>query len=151
MKCLKSGGWGLPKVVQWLRLCAPNSGWGGGTGLIPGRGARSHVVQLRAHMSQLRIPHVAMKTRRGQKINQVAVPKISISSFSKAVGLTTRSLHCCRQQRAGAGSGSPPARISTPGCPRAVGGCFSIYIVPAVGLSEVGAPARVQGGGTEGG
>ena len=31
-------------VVQWLRLCAPNSG---GLGSIPGQGTRSHMLQLR--------------------------------------------------------------------------------------------------------
>ena len=31
-------------VVQWLKLCAPNSG---GTGSIPGWGTRSHMLQLR--------------------------------------------------------------------------------------------------------
>ena len=32
-------------VVQWLRLLAPNAG---DQDLIPGRGARSHITQLRA-------------------------------------------------------------------------------------------------------
>lgn len=73
----------------------------------------------------------------------MAIPKISISSFSKEVGRTTRSLHCYRQQRAGVGSGSPLAHI-TPGCPWALFDCFSIYIVPAVGPSEVGAPALLR-------
>ena len=30
-------------VVQWLRLCSPNVG---DLGLIPGRGTRSHMLQL---------------------------------------------------------------------------------------------------------
>ena len=34
-------------VVQWLKLCASNTG---GSGLIPGQGTRSHMGQLRALM-----------------------------------------------------------------------------------------------------
>ena len=38
--------------VQWLRLCAPNAG---GPDLIPGRGARFHMLQIkRSHMPQLK-------------------------------------------------------------------------------------------------
>ena len=32
---------GISRVVQWLRLCAPN---GGGPGLIPGQKTRSHML-----------------------------------------------------------------------------------------------------------
>ena len=38
-------------VVQWLRLCSPNSG---GPGSIPGQGIRSYMLQLK-------IQHAAMK------------------------------------------------------------------------------------------
>ncbi|TEA37350.1 hypothetical protein DBR06_SOUSAS1910041, partial [Sousa chinensis] len=48
-------------VVQWLRLCAPNAG---GLGSIPGQGTRSHMPQLRACTSQLKIPHTATKIPR---------------------------------------------------------------------------------------
>ncbi|TEA33367.1 hypothetical protein DBR06_SOUSAS8010242, partial [Sousa chinensis] len=41
-------------VVQWLRLHAPNAG---GPGSIPSWGTRSH-------MSQVKIPHAAMKIPR---------------------------------------------------------------------------------------
>ncbi|TEA37546.1 hypothetical protein DBR06_SOUSAS27610003, partial [Sousa chinensis] len=41
-------------VVQWLKLRAPNAG---GLGLIPGWGIRSHMLQLRVPMPQLKIPH----------------------------------------------------------------------------------------------
>ena len=37
--------------VQWLRLRAPNVG---SLGLIPGQENRSHMLQLRVHMLQLR-------------------------------------------------------------------------------------------------
>ena len=47
---------GLPLVVQWLRLCAPNAG---GTGSIPVQGTRSHMLQLK-------ILHAAMKTQHSQ-------------------------------------------------------------------------------------
>ena len=45
-------------MVQWLRLHTPNAG---GPGLIPGKGTRSPMPQLRVHMSQLKILHAAMK------------------------------------------------------------------------------------------
>ena len=50
---------GISLVVQWLRLCTPNAG---GPGLIPGQGTRSHMLQLRAHMLQLKILCAAIKT-----------------------------------------------------------------------------------------
>ena len=39
-------------VVQWLWFQAPNAG---GPGLIPGQGTRSHMLQLRVLMLQLRL------------------------------------------------------------------------------------------------
>ena len=41
-------------MVQWLGLHVPNAG---GLGLILGQGTRSHMLQLRAHMPQLKILH----------------------------------------------------------------------------------------------
>ena len=38
-------------MVQWLRLCIPNAG---DPGSIPGQGTRSHMLQLRVPMLQLR-------------------------------------------------------------------------------------------------
>ena len=49
---------GTSLVVQWLRLCVPNAG---GPGLIPAQGTRSHMLQLRVSMLQLKIPHAASK------------------------------------------------------------------------------------------
>ena len=49
---------GVSLVVQWLRLCVPNAG---GLGSIPGQGTRSH-------LSKLKIPHAATKTRCSQII-----------------------------------------------------------------------------------
>ena len=49
---------GTSLVVQWLRLWAPNAG---GPGSIPGQGTRSHMPQLRPHMLQLKILHMATK------------------------------------------------------------------------------------------
>ncbi|TEA36103.1 hypothetical protein DBR06_SOUSAS11510010, partial [Sousa chinensis] len=45
-------------VVQWLRLHAPNAG---GRGSIPGWGTRSHVLQPRVRMPQLKILYAATK------------------------------------------------------------------------------------------
>ena len=47
-------------VVQWLILHAPNER---GLGLIPGQGTRSHVLNLRVYMPQLKIPHATMKIK----------------------------------------------------------------------------------------
>ena len=53
-------------VVQWLRLHAANAG---GLGSIPGQGTRSHMLQLRVHMPQLKIPHTTTKTWHSQISN----------------------------------------------------------------------------------
>ena len=47
---------GTSLVVQWIRLCTPNTG---GPGSIPGQGTRFHVLQLK-------ILNVATKTRHSQ-------------------------------------------------------------------------------------
>ena len=44
------------QVVQWLRLHAPNAE---SPGSIPGQGTRSHILQLRVHMLQLKISSAA--------------------------------------------------------------------------------------------
>ena len=46
---------GTSLVAQRLRLCSPRR--------VPRSGTGSHVLQLRVSMSQLKIPHAAMKTR----------------------------------------------------------------------------------------
>ena len=57
--------WGtsLP-VVQWLRLHDPNAG---GWGSIHCRGTRSHMLQLRVHMPQLKIPPTSTNTLLSQR------------------------------------------------------------------------------------
>ena len=50
---------GTALVAQWIRLCAPNAG---GLGLIPGQRTRSYLLQLRAPMPQLKIPHASTMT-----------------------------------------------------------------------------------------
>ena len=39
-------------MVQWLRLHGPNAG---GLGSLPGQGTRSHMLQRRVHLPQLKI------------------------------------------------------------------------------------------------
>ena len=58
---------GTSLVVQGLRLHAPN---GGGQGWIPSQGARSHRLQLRVYMPELRTclpqlkaPHASVKIK----------------------------------------------------------------------------------------
>ena len=50
---------GTSLVVQWLRLWAPNAG---SLGLITGQGTRSHMLQGRVHISQLKILNAATKS-----------------------------------------------------------------------------------------
>ena len=47
-------------MVQWLRLHTPNAG---GLGLIPGQGNRSHMLQLRVPMPQVKILDSAVEIR----------------------------------------------------------------------------------------
>ncbi|TEA25085.1 hypothetical protein DBR06_SOUSAS6010067, partial [Sousa chinensis] len=47
-------------VVQWFRLRAPSAGV---RGSIPGQGTRSHMLQLRVRMLQLRSRRAATETR----------------------------------------------------------------------------------------
>ena len=63
-------------MVQWLRRPTPNAG---ALGSIPDQGTRSHMLQLRVSMPQLKILHATLKipgattkTRRGQinKLNK---------------------------------------------------------------------------------
>ena len=45
-------------MAQWLRLCIPNAEE---LGSIPGQGTRSHMLELRTCVMQLKILHVTMK------------------------------------------------------------------------------------------
>ena len=54
---------GTSLVVQGLRLHAPDAR---GLGSIPGQGTRSHILQLRVFMQQLKIPFAATKTQNSQ-------------------------------------------------------------------------------------
>ena len=49
---------GTSLVVQWLKLHTPNAG---GPGSIPGEETRSHMLQLRIHMPQVKILHAARR------------------------------------------------------------------------------------------
>ena len=50
-------------MTHWLRLHAPNAG---GPGAIPSQGTRSHMLQLRVLMPQLRSWQAVTKTRHNQ-------------------------------------------------------------------------------------
>ena len=50
-------------MVQWLRLQVPSAG---DLGSIPGQETRSHLLQLRVHMWQLKTLHAATKTQHSQ-------------------------------------------------------------------------------------
>ena len=53
LELLLSHSVGTSLVVQWLRLCTPSAV---GPSSIPGQGTRSHMLQLRDCMPQLKIP-----------------------------------------------------------------------------------------------
>ena len=57
--CQENQGAGTSLVVQWLSHHTPNAR---GQGSIPGQGTRSHMLQVRVCMSQLKILHAATKT-----------------------------------------------------------------------------------------
>ena len=59
LKKKKTGMSGVFLVVKWLRLCTPKVV---GPGSISGQGTRSHMLQLRVCVPQLKIPCVAIKT-----------------------------------------------------------------------------------------
>ena len=55
-------------MVQWLGLHVPNAG---GLGLILGQGTRSHMLQLRAHMPQLKILHATSSESESEVLSRV--------------------------------------------------------------------------------
>ena len=65
-------------MVQWLRLHAPNAA---DLNLIPGRGSRAHMLQLRALMLQLKIPHAITKTRHNQMKKLKEKSQLQVSSW----------------------------------------------------------------------
>ena len=66
-------------VIQWLRLRAPNAG---GPGLILGQRNRPHMLQLRVHLLQLKIPNVATKTQCSQINKYLKSKQITPTSLS---------------------------------------------------------------------
>ena len=69
-------------MVQCLRLRAPKAE---GLSLIPGQGTRSHMLQLRVCMAQLKILCAATKTQHNQ-IN--SLNKINHRTYCIAQGIT---------------------------------------------------------------
>ena len=65
-------------VAQWLRLCTPN---GGGLVSTPSQGSRAHMLQLRALMLQLKIPHAITKTRHNQMKKLKEKSQLQVSSW----------------------------------------------------------------------
>ena len=61
-------------VIQWLRLCAPNTG---GPGSIPSWETRSHMPQLRVYMLQQRqkILRATTKTWNSQIKKKIKINK----------------------------------------------------------------------------
>ena len=60
---LKTVTTGTSLVVQWLRLHAPNAGR---PGSIPGQGTRSHMLQLRVCVPQIKMLRATAKTWHSQ-------------------------------------------------------------------------------------
>ena len=59
-------------MVEWLKLHVLNTG---GLGSIPGEGTRSHVLQLKVCMLQLKIPHAAMMIEDSTCLNPSRINK----------------------------------------------------------------------------
>ena len=84
-------------MVQWLRLHPPNAG-----GSIPGRETRSHMLQLRLCMPQLKIPDATVQTEDSRCCNEDPtqpkhfVKNVPISGLAKfkPVLLKGMSLNC---------------------------------------------------------
>ena len=74
--------------VQWLRLCAPSAG---GLGSLPCGGTRSHLLQLRVHIPQLKIPRASTKVWQPNKQVNKENLKVQI--------ITSRSFTCVRDIR----------------------------------------------------
>ena len=79
-------------VVQWLRLCAPDTG---GLGLIPGQGTRSHMPQLRLYAAKLIKINVRKKKvhslKKKKKKERKHVPhNPSLSSMSHKIHLQAK-------------------------------------------------------------
>ena len=72
-------------LIQWLRLWASSAG---GLGSIPGQGARSHMLQLRVHMLQLKLPHVATKAAKKEIVNWYLKIHLKIIHNSPKVEIT---------------------------------------------------------------
>ena len=73
--------WDFPGGPVAKTLCSPTQG----PGPTPGRGTRSHMLQLKAHMPQLKILHAATNTQCSQINNffKVAFLKKDIFAYSK--------------------------------------------------------------------
>ena len=56
---------GTSLVVQWLRLCVPNTGR---LDSIPSQGTRSHMPQLKVHRGQPKIPTQTNKLNLKKKV-----------------------------------------------------------------------------------
>ena len=59
-------------MVQWLRFCAPNAG---DPSLIPGQGTRSHMLEIRVCMLQLKKKKIPYTTK---KIKDLRYLKLNI-------------------------------------------------------------------------
>ena len=59
-------------MVQWLRLRTPKAE---GPGLIPGQGSRSHVLQLRVHTPQLKIPSLQLRPGVAKSVSKQILKK----------------------------------------------------------------------------
>ena len=78
---------GLPwrgVASQWLRLQVSNAG---GPCSVPGQGTRSHMLQFRIHLRQLKIPHVTTKKK---------IPHATTQTEHSQIIFFLLSFICCR-------------------------------------------------------
>ena len=69
---------GTSLVFQWLGLCAPNTE---GLGSIPAWETRSHLLQLRVHVPQLKICNAATETGPAKYVNNLKKEEENLSTW----------------------------------------------------------------------
>ena len=87
---------GTSLVVQWIRLCTPNTG---GPGSIPGQGTRFHMLQLKILKVATKTRHSQIKKKKKRKEKKRGTAKIIHMSlewdkYTFEINYCRRGLNC---------------------------------------------------------